>query len=53
MRELTISCYLAQRPMSYIADRLSITLSLYFGITEQEQIKVTDTIRTYIQNLQK
>lgn len=38
-------------PMSYIADLLSITLPLYFGITEQEQIKVTDTLQTYIQTM--
>jgi dTDP-4-amino-4,6-dideoxygalactose transaminase len=36
-------------PMSYIADRLSITLPLYFGITEQEQTKVVNTLQMHIQ----
>ncbi len=38
-------------PMSYIADRLSITLPLYFGITEQEQIRVAKTLQTCIDQL--
>jgi perosamine synthetase len=38
-------------PMSYIADRLSITLPLYFGMTEQEQIRVVNTLRTCIRQL--
>ncbi len=36
-------------PMSYIADQLSITLPLYFGMTEQEQIRVVTALREYIQ----
>ncbi|MEE9215233.1 MAG: DegT/DnrJ/EryC1/StrS aminotransferase family protein [Thermodesulfobacteriota bacterium] len=36
-------------PMSYIADQLSITLPLYFGMTEQEQIRVVNALQMYIQ----
>jgi dTDP-4-amino-4,6-dideoxygalactose transaminase len=36
-------------PMSYIADQLSISLPLYFGMTEQEQIRVVNALREYIQ----
>lgn len=36
-------------PMSYIADLLSITLPLYYGMTEQEQIRVVDTLQKCIQ----
>jgi perosamine synthetase len=36
-------------PMSYIADQLSITLPLYYGMTEQEQIRVVNTLQMYIQ----
>lgn len=38
-------------PMSYIADRLSITLPLYFGMTKQDQIRVVNTLQTCIQQL--
>ena len=38
-------------PMSYIADRLSISLPLYFRITEQEQIRVVQTLQTCIRQL--
>ena len=38
-------------PMSYIADRLSITLPLYFDITEQEQMRVAKTLQTCIRQL--
>ncbi|MBT6052780.1 MAG: DegT/DnrJ/EryC1/StrS aminotransferase family protein [Candidatus Scalindua sp.] len=38
-------------PMSYIADRLSITLPLYFGITEQDQTRVVKTLQTCIRQL--
>jgi len=34
-------------PMSYIADRLSITLPLYYGMTEEEQLRVI----THLKNL--
>jgi len=32
-------------PMSYIADRLSITLPLYYGMTEEEQLRVVDFLK--------
>ena len=32
-------------PCSYIADRLSLTLPLYYEITEQEQLHVVDCIK--------
>jgi dTDP-4-amino-4,6-dideoxygalactose transaminase len=35
-------------PMAYAADRLSITLPLYVGITEEDQVRVTDTLRRMI-----
>jgi perosamine synthetase len=38
-------------PMSFIADQLSITLPLYFGITEQDQIRVAETLQTCIRQL--
>ena len=38
-------------PMSYIADRLSITLPLYFGITELDQTRVVDTLQACIRQL--
>lgn len=38
-------------PMSYIADQLSITLPLYFGMTELEQIRIVNTMRTCISRL--
>ena len=31
-------------PVSYIADRLSITLPLYYGMTEEEQLRVVDSL---------
>ena len=33
-------------PMSYIADRLSITLPLYYGITEEEQLRVVACLKS-------
>ena len=35
-------------PMSYIADRLSITLPLYYGMTEEERIRVVDYLQELI-----
>lgn len=32
-------------PLSFIADRLSVTLPLYYGMTEDEQIRVVTTIK--------
>jgi len=34
-------------PMSYIADRLSITLPLYYEITDQEQLRIVNSLRTF------
>ena len=36
-------------PMSYIADRLSITLPLYCGMTEKDQVRVVSTFERLIQ----
>jgi perosamine synthetase len=38
-------------PMSFIADHLSITLPLYFGMTEQDQMRVTKALQTCIRQL--
>ena len=35
-------------PMSYIADRLSITLPLYYGMTEEEQLRVVDSLKSLL-----
>ena len=35
-------------PISYIADRLSITLPLYFGITEEQQLEVVTCLKELI-----
>ncbi|NVL89481.1 MAG: DegT/DnrJ/EryC1/StrS aminotransferase family protein [Desulfobacterales bacterium] len=35
-------------PMSYIADRLSITLPLYYGITKEEQLRVVNSLQELI-----
>lgn len=32
-------------PMSYIADRASITLPLYYGMTEEKQIRVVTCLK--------
>ncbi len=38
-------------PMSYIADRLSITLPLYYGITDACQNRVVNCLKSIIQDL--
>ena len=35
-------------PMSYTADRLSITLPLYYGMTEEEQIRVVTRLKSLL-----
>ena len=35
-------------PMSYIADRLSITLPLYYGMTEEEQLRVVTRLKSLL-----
>jgi dTDP-4-amino-4,6-dideoxygalactose transaminase len=35
-------------PMSYIADRLSITLPLYYGMTEEEQLRVVTGLKSLL-----
>ena len=35
-------------PMSYIADRLSITLPLYYGMIEEEQLRVVDSLKSLL-----